>query len=73
MFTAFMNDASNIMSFYGDVDVKDGIGYSVELWVFKPQATGKQVLLINKQRIISDVFVVVFHGCAEDGWHLLQH
>ena len=44
MFTAFMSDASNIMSFYGDLNVEDGVGYSVEWWVFKPQKSGKQVI-----------------------------
>ena len=44
MFTAFMSDASNIMSFYGDVNVEDGVGYAVEWWVFKPQKSGKQVI-----------------------------
>ena len=43
MFTAFMSDASNIMSFYGDGDVDDGVGYAVEWWIFKPQKSGKQV------------------------------
>ena len=43
MITAFMDDAANIMSFYGEVDVADSVGYSVELWVFKPQKSGKQV------------------------------
>ena len=43
MFTAFMSDASNIMSFYGDVDVKNGFGYAVESWIFKPQNSGQQV------------------------------
>ena len=43
MFTAFMGDASNIMSFYGDVDVVDSVGYAVEWWVFKPQRSGQQV------------------------------
>jgi hypothetical protein len=43
MFTAFMGDASNVMSFYGDVDVNGGVGYAVEWWIFKPQKSGKQV------------------------------
>ena len=45
MFTGFMGDASNIMSFYGDLDVEDGVGYGVELWMFKPQKSGKQVII----------------------------
>ena len=49
-FTAFMSDASNIMSFYGEVNVKGSVGYSVELWIFKPQPTGQQV--INTWQII---------------------
>ena len=43
MFTVLMSDASNIMSFKGDEDVIDGVGYSVELWVFKPSKSGQQV------------------------------
>ena len=43
MFTAFMDDAANIMSFYGDVDVEDSVGYAVELWMFKPRKSGRQV------------------------------
>ena len=41
MITAFMGDASNIMSFYGEVD--NSVGYAVELWIFKPQESGQQV------------------------------
>ena len=41
MFTAFMGDASNVMSFYGDVD--KSVGYAVEWWIFKPQQSGQQV------------------------------
>ena len=43
MFVAFMSDAANIMSFHGNVDVLDSVGYAVELWIFKPQRSGKQV------------------------------
>ena len=49
MITAFMDDAANIMSFYGEVDVADSVGYSVELWVFKPQKSGKQVFELLKK------------------------
>ena len=45
MFVAFMSDAANIMSFHGNVDVLDSVGYAVELWIFKPQRSGKQVQL----------------------------
>ena len=48
MFSAFMSDASNIMSFSGDVDVENSVGYTVELWVFKPQKSGKQVKYFNQ-------------------------
>ena len=41
MITAFMGDATNIMSFYEDVE--NSIGYAVELWIFKPQKSGQQV------------------------------
>jgi hypothetical protein len=47
MFTAFMGDSSNIMSFYGHVDVNDSVGYSVEWSVFKPQKSGQQVKQSN--------------------------
>ena len=57
MFTAFMSDASNIMSFYGDLNVRNGEGYAVEWWIFKPQQSGKQVIL--KQQIPVFVLVVV--------------
>ena len=43
MFTAFMNEAANIFSFYGDIDVNNGVGYAVELWMYKQQKSGKQV------------------------------
>ena len=42
MFTAFMSDASNIMSFYQD---EGDHAYSLELWIFKPQKSGQQVKL----------------------------
>ena len=47
MFVAFMSDAANIVSFHGNVDVLDSVGYAVELWIFKPQRSGKQVELIK--------------------------
>ena len=56
MFTAFMDDAANIMSFYGDVDVADSVGYSVELWVFKPKKSGQQV----KQFLICFSYFILF-------------
>jgi hypothetical protein len=42
MVTAFMGDAANILSFYGDVE-GDDVGYSVEFWIFKPAKSGQQV------------------------------
>ena len=33
MFTAFMDDAANIMSFHGDLNVEEGGSYAVELWI----------------------------------------
>ena len=59
-----MSDASNIMSFYGEVNVKGSVGYSVELWIFKPQPTGQQVrntLLIIFQTCILD-YILPFKG-----------
>ena len=52
MFTAFMGDASNVMSFYGDVDVNGGVGYAVEWWIFKPQKSGKQVNKLKKYNVL---------------------
>ena len=43
MFTAFMDDAANILSFYGNLDVDNNVGYAVELWMFKPRKSGRQV------------------------------
>ena len=43
MITAFMGDASNIMSFSGEVDVEGSVGYTAEWWIFKPQRSGQQV------------------------------
>ena len=43
MFTAFMNDAANLMSFYEDMDIDGSVGYAIELWVFKPKKSGQQV------------------------------
>ena len=40
MFTAFMSDASNIMSFY---EGKGEQTYSLEFLIFKPQKSGQQV------------------------------
>ena len=44
MFTAFMDDAANIMSFHGDLNVEEGGSYAVELWMYKQQRSGRQVL-----------------------------
>ena len=49
MFLAFMEDASNIFSFYGDVDVEHSVGVAVELWLFKPQRSGQQVLFVSDE------------------------
>ena len=43
MFTAFMDDAANILSFYGNLNVDNNVGYAVELWMFKPRKSGRQV------------------------------
>ena len=56
MITAFMGDAANIMSFYGEVD--DSVGYAVELWIFKPQKSGKQVTRINSLAHFTKLFQV---------------
>ena len=68
MFTAFMGDASNIMSFYGDVNVKGGVGYAVEWWIFKPQKSGKQVATSFPPIYFKMSYIfVVFYGCSQDG------
>ena len=43
MFTAI------IMSFNGDIDSENRVGYGVEWWMFKPKELGKQV---NMNRIV---------------------
>ena len=43
MFTAFMTDAANVMSFYDDGDAGGGVGYAIEMWLFKPKKSGQQV------------------------------
>jgi hypothetical protein len=45
MLTAFMSDATNIMSFYKEDDRAASVGHSAELWIFKPQS-GTQVIVI---------------------------
>ena len=59
MFTAFMGDASNVMSFYEDVD--DSVGYAVEWWIFKPQLSGQQVknVSVNYGQSLSFKFAMV--------------
>ena len=52
MFTAFMSDAANIMAFYGTVDVDDSVGYATELWIFKPQKSGKQVIGLLEHKLL---------------------
>ena len=48
MITAFMGDATNILSFHGEVDVKDTVGYEVEWSIFKPQRSGQQVGVVSQ-------------------------
>ena len=44
MFTAFMVDGSNIMKFEAaDNNITSGEKYGMELWIFKPRETVKQV------------------------------
>ena len=44
MFTAFRVDGSNIMKFEAaDNNITSGEKYGIELWIFKPRETGKQV------------------------------
>ena len=38
-----MDDAANILAFYGDLDTENGVGYAIELWMFKPSKSGRQV------------------------------
>ena len=59
MFTAFMSDAANIMAFYGTVDVDDSVGYATELWIFKPQKSGKQVIGLLEPKLLY-IFYIIF-------------
>ena len=52
MFTAFMSDASNIMSFYGEKDMNDAAGHAFELWMFQPQKSGQQVIKLSFFKLI---------------------
>ena len=45
MLTAFMDDATNIISFFADGDEEDDVGYSIEWSIFKPKRSGQQVVL----------------------------
>ena len=53
MIMAFMSDASNLLSFFGSVDVENSVGYAVELWIFKPQKSGKQVICFIMRALLS--------------------
>ena len=43
MLTTFMDDSTNIISFFADGDNEDDVGYSVEWSIFKPKRSGQQV------------------------------
>ena len=43
MFTGFMVDASNIMTFESVGNMSSDVKYSIEFWIFKPKSNGEQV------------------------------
>ena len=43
MFTGFMVDASNIMTFESVGNMSSDVKYSIEFWIFKPKENGEQV------------------------------
>ena len=45
MFTGFMVDASNIMTFESVGNMSSDVKYSVEFWIFKPKSNGEQVYI----------------------------
>ena len=45
MFTGFMVDASNIMTFESVGNMSSDVKYSIEFWIFKPKSNGEQVFL----------------------------
>ena len=51
MFSGFMVDASNILSFKGEDNMFMNVKYAVQLWIFKPKETGEQVSLSNSQDV----------------------
>ena len=64
MFTAFMSDAANIMAFYGTVDVDDSVGYATELWIFKPQKSGKQVICLLEPKLLFIFYIIILPTIA---------
>ena len=44
MFSSFMADDSNIFGFEGVGNMSSDVKYSVELWIFKPENNGQQVI-----------------------------
>ena len=47
-----MVDASNILRFEGVGGTADDVKYVMELWVFKPQKTGQQVIVFLREKLI---------------------
>ena len=72
MVTAFMGDAANIMSFYGDADGNDTVGYAAELWIFKPQKSGQQVKVTMEYEVIYDILIAVRNDCHKNWQRIHQ-
>ena len=65
MITAFMGDASNILSFSGKLDLEDSVGYTAEWWVFKPERSGKQVSPIPSLKFkLAETLINVYANMA---------
>ena len=71
MFTAFMDDAANILSFQGDIDSDGSVGYALELSIFNQQKSGQQVSTFNKATEIEDYLFLAGPSCYQDWKQLL--
>ena len=62
MFTRFMVDASNILSFKSESE-NSNLKYSLEFWIFKPKPSGKQVLRKKDSCVVIKIY---FQVCASE-------
>ena len=62
MFTRFMVDASNILSFKSESE-NSNLKYSLEFWIFKPKPSGKQVLRKKDSCVVIQIY---FQVCASE-------